>query len=411
MRFCENQIKGVLIQSFMGLVLHAGGPAMAGSLMSDDPSPDADAIANTEEAVAQAHAAYDQALKALKQQQWVQAELLLERVLMFQPEHAEALLQLATLLAQRDRLESAQALIAMLLQDPRTPPLHRHRLQALLDNTYQAASVPLGDGEPAAPPSAARTQLLWSAGYSRNPLGATSATQLTLTLPQGPVTLPLAANAFGSTVATVTMHHQRSSGLELYAQTQHADLAQAHTAGRLALAGPLGLKNHQWSLSTQRAIDGSTRHSAALVRMLDVYTQLMAGIFHDTSLSRTGWLARGQRSFTVASKWPVTAWGEYEHGRPGAVRGGLQALMPIAAQWQLQGLAYGQLDTSGYSKLLKNNAARRLLTVHVEVEYRWPSQTLGGQAALSAYAARRWSNLALFDWNDHGVRLSWLRQW
>ena len=89
--------------------------------------------ADNAEAAAQAQAAYQQALQALEQQQWTQAELLLERVLMFQPEHAEALLQLATLLAQRDRLETAQALIGVLLHDPRTPPAHRRHLQALLD--------------------------------------------------------------------------------------------------------------------------------------------------------------------------------------------------------------------------------------------------------------------------------------
>ena len=50
--------------------------------------------ADNAEAAAQAQAAYQQALQALEQQQWTQAELLLERVLMFQPEHAEALLQL-----------------------------------------------------------------------------------------------------------------------------------------------------------------------------------------------------------------------------------------------------------------------------------------------------------------------------
>ena len=83
----------------------------------------------------------------------------------------------------------------------------------------------------------------------------------------------------------------------------------------------------------------------------------------------------------------------------------------FAPRWQLQGQVSGQWDTSGYSKLLENNAARRLLTAHFELEYRWPSPVLAGQAVLSTYAARRWSNLALFDWNDHGVRISWLRQW
>ena len=388
----------------------------------------------------QAKAAYEQALQALKQRQWTQAELLLERVLMFQPEHAEALVQLATLLAQRDRLESAQALISMLLNDPRTPPVHRGRLQMLLDNSYNdvgaalagigsavnahpngsqaghagGADAPSASAAPGAPALVARTQALFSVGYTRNPLGTTSATQLSLTLPDGIVTLPVVARAQGGGIGTVALHHQRESGLELYAQMQTSTLPQASTSGRVALGGPLGLKNHSWSLSTQRALDGSTRHSAAVVRTLPGNTQLMASVFHESSFKRTDWLVRGQRSVVVSERWPVTAWGEYEHGRgaaPGALRAGMQALVPITPSWQLQSLVYGQWDTSGYNKLLKNNAARKLLTAHVELEYRWPSSHLGGQATFSVYTARRWSNLSLFDWNDHGVRLSWLRQW
>ena len=369
--------------------------------------------ADSAQAAAQAQTAYQQALQALEQQQWTQAELLLERVLMFQPEHAEALLQLATLLAQRDRLETAQALIGMLLHDPRTPPEHRRHLQALLDGSYrQAAAALVGAAAPSAP--ASRTQILLSAGYTRNPLGTTSATQLTLTLPDGSVTLPLAAQAQGGGIATVALHHQKASGVELFAQVQSSTLAQARTSWRMAMGGPLGLQNHSWSMSAQRALDGTTRYGIGVVRALDGDTQLMASLFHDSALQRTDWLVRGQRSAVVANRWPVTAWGEYEHGRgsaPGAMRGGVQALMPLAPQWQLQGLMYGQRDTSGYSKLLQSNAARQLLTANIELEYRLPQPQWGGQAAVSAYFARRWSNLALFDWRDHGLRLSWLRQW
>ena len=406
----------MLARAGLLLALQTGGPALAGEMPDENQPPAVDAFnpGDDAHAAAQARAAYEQALKAIGLEQWTQAELLLERALMFQPEHAEALLQLATLLAQRDRLESAQALIGMLLHDPRTPPMHRRHLQALLDNTYRKAGVALVGGTPAAALPTARTQMLWSAGYTRNPLGATSATQLSLTLPDGLVTLPLTAQAVGAAVATVALHHQRPSGLELYAQLQEASQPQARTSGRFALGGPLGLPNHHWSLGVQRALDGSTRHSASVVRTLEGNTQLMAGIFHESSFGRTDWLVRGQRSFMAANRWPVTAWAEYEHGRtraPGAVRGGMQALMQVAPRWQLQSQIFGQWDTSGYSQLLENNAVRRLVTAHFELEYRWPAPVLAGQARFGAYAARRWSNLALFDWNDHGVRISWLRQW
>lgn len=58
---------------------------------------------------------------ALQQQQWPQAELLLERTPAPYPAHAEALLQLALLLAQRDDPDSAMALIQVLLDDPPPP--------------------------------------------------------------------------------------------------------------------------------------------------------------------------------------------------------------------------------------------------------------------------------------------------
>lgn len=416
MILCVSRVGWVLTRCVLMLALQGSSLAMAAELADPDTQPGTQpdsSQADDAHALAQAQAAYVEALQALEQKRWTQAELLLERALMFQPEHAEALLQLATLLAQRDRLESAQALIAMLLHDPRTPPAHRRRLQSLLDNTYLAADAPPVVDAPAVVPIA-RTQMLWTAGYTRNPLGTTSAAQLTLTLPEGPVTLPLAAQTLGGAVANVAISHQTLSGLELLAQIQTNSHAQAQNSGRFAVGGPLGLQHYQWSLGTQRSLDGGTRHGASLVRALGGNAQVMVGIFRDSASARTDWMVRGQHSFKVANRWPVIGWGEYEHGRigaPGAVRGGVQTVVPIAPRWSVQAQVSGQWDTHGYNKLLENNAARRLLTTHAELEYRWPSAVFSGQAAFSAYAARRWSNLELFAWSDHGVRLSWLRQW
>jgi hypothetical protein len=343
------------------------------------------------------------------------------------------------LLAQRDRLESAQALIDMLLQDPRTPPAHRRQLQALLDSTRPAppvsaqASATRSPAETLSPPG--RTQLLLSVGHSRNPLGITNATQLTLTLPEGPVALPIATQARATAVASLALHHQTPSGFEIFAQTQATGLPQARIASRFAIAGPLGQPGHLWSLGTQTTLDGTTRHSAALVKNLadsptpalatdtqptdspapaTPATQLTASLWHEPGLGRSGWLLRAQRSFLPRPNIPLTAWGEYEHsgqGAPGALRSGMQASAALAPRWQLQGLLQAQADTGGYSPLLKNNAPRRLLSLQTELEYRWPEPLLGGQASASVYAACRWSNLPLFAWRDHGLRLAWLRQW
>jgi hypothetical protein len=426
----HRQLPARTSSSLLALALLA---ASATAFAQNAPAPDAAAqadaqakteAANTQASEAQAQAAYEAALAALQQQRWGQAELLLERALMFQPEHAQALLQLATLLAQRDRLESAQALIAMLLQDPRTPPAHRRQLQALLDSTHPAppvsakASAALNLAETLDPPG--RTQLLLTVGRSRNPLGTTSATQLTLTLPEGPVALPLATQAQATAVASLALHHQTPGGFEIYAQTQATGLPQARTASRFAIAGPLGQPDHLWSLGTQTTLDGTTRHNAAFVKTLAdsptqaPTTQLTASLWHEPNLGRSGWLLRAQRSFLPHASIPLTAWGEYEHsgqGAPGALRSGVQASAGLAPRWQLQSLLQAQADTSGYSPLLKNNAPRRLLSLQAELEYRWPEPVLGGQASASAYVARRWSNLPLFAWQDHGLRLSWLRQW
>ena len=395
-------------------------PAASQLLPASGTSEAADAAeaADTLASEAQAQAAYKAALIALQQQQWGQAELLLERALMFQPEHAQALLQLATLLAQRDRLESAQALIAMLLEDPRTPPAHPAVAQ-----TSAAPSISETPGPPG------RTQLLLSVGPSRNPLGLTSATELTLTLPQGPIVLPIATQARATAVASLALHHQTPAGFEIYVQTQTTSLPQARSASRVAIASPLGLPGYLWSLGTQTTLDGTTRHSAALVKTLadspsqatDTQasasasaTQLTASLWHEPGLGRSGWLLRAQRNFLPRASLPITAWGEYEHSSqsaPGALRSGVQASAALAPSWQLQSLLQVQADTAGYSPLLKNNAPRRLLSLQAELEYRWPDPLFGGQASVSVYAARRWSNLPLFAWQDHGLRLAWLRQW
>ena len=99
----------------------------------------------------EAATAYTLALRSMAQQEWTQAELLLERVLMFQPENAEAMVQLAQLLAQRGRTESAQAIIQALLEDARTPAPQRERLQALqIELGIAPASPPVEEPAPAA---------------------------------------------------------------------------------------------------------------------------------------------------------------------------------------------------------------------------------------------------------------------
>ena len=86
-----------------------------------------------------AELAYQSALAALDAQAWAEAELQFERVLMLNPEHAEARIQLALLLAQRGKFETASGFLQSLIDDPRTPLEHRQRLVDLLAQLKPAA--------------------------------------------------------------------------------------------------------------------------------------------------------------------------------------------------------------------------------------------------------------------------------
>ena len=211
---------------------------------------------------------------ALAAGQWLQAELLLERLLMLHPNDGQALLQLAQLMASQGRVQSARALIAALAQDQRTPPAHRQRLHALLagsdaiaPQSAQQAALDAAAHNPSAP----RTQLIATLGYSTNPLALPHARSLTFTLPGGDITLPLAERPRSAATFNTLVHQRWDSGLELLLASQSAALAQASTGARLALAGPIALplsddaplRSLHWSLSTQRALDTSARHSAA----------------------------------------------------------------------------------------------------------------------------------------------------
>jgi hypothetical protein len=82
----------------------------------------------------------------------------------------------------------------------------------------------------------------------------------------------------------------------------------------------------------------------------------------------------------------------------------------VTAQGKLQLQITAQQDTAPYSVLLENNARRRLLTAYVGFEQQWAS---GANQALvgRVFAGRRSSNLSLFDFQDAGAQLAWVRQW
>lgn len=399
------------------------------------PAPPQDDLAHARR---EADTAYDQALKALAQQQWLEAELLLERALMFYPAHAEALLQLALLLAQRDDPASAQALIQVLLDDPTTSPAHRQRLQSLLANTRAAeAAAQAALMAQHTRPTLPRTVIGWGLAYSSNPLAATDARQLVLTLPQGNVVLPLQQRSNAGTTGQVQLYHRWDQGVELQAATQASNASGAHAAQRLTLMAPLAPLAQAWqrpayaSVALQQTLDGSRRQAATLhwqsvpappdlgdsqAPVADPSPTLYSlGFFSEAQTNRSGWTLRAQHSLPASTTGPrALAWAEYEHARgpsPSALRLGLQGQWTLAPLWQLHAYSYAQADDTGYSVLLENNKPRRILTGYLALEHQLHPQLWGGQLGVTLHWSRRWSNLPLFAWKDQGIGLNWQRQW
>lgn len=387
----------------------------------------------------EAAAAYAQALQALQAQQWTQAELLLERALMFQPEHAEARIDLAQLLAQRGRTESALAILQTLLDDPRTPAPQRARLQTLITNTRSAA-LARRDGAPL-PPLQPRYWAEWTLGRSTNPLVSTSARDLTLTLPSGSVTLPLSPTPKAANYTNAWFGLQTTTGVGLQAQVQYVHLTQASTALRLAAQGPLlgqqsppdandtlasaagqggaaattdGAPQWQWQAQTQRLLDGTERHQLGL-QATQGHWQWQAGLYTEPQLNRRGPYLRLLRAWGpphASAQW--LAWADAEQNRAGGapsfVRAGAQLTLAPAPAWEWQVQAQQHQDLAGYSPLLESGARRRLRTLSLTLDYQL-SAAPAHAWVLRSYAARRWSPMPLFAWRDAGLQLIWRSVW
>lgn len=356
---------------------------------------------------------YAAAREALRTGQWGVAELLLERTLMLQPEHAEALLDLAGLLAQRGRTDGARALVAMLLADPRTPAAHRERLQALLNQAEVASNARQdGDGSMTQVAPAARTVAQISLGYSRNPLLATSAGQIELTTGGGNVVLPVADAPRAGSVLQGVFQHQWPSGLGLSLNWQQASGPESVSGGSVQLAGPLGAAAPAWSweLGAQQSLNGGERFFAGMTREWQGIG-LTLGVFDESQANRRGWLARAQRTSLPTPASRLQSWAELEHavqGATSAVRLGAQWRERLASRWDGAADFHLQADTTGYSPLLANNAPRRIATGRISVDYLLLDLAKLGRVVATGYTSRRWSNLSLFSWVDYGVQLAWL---
>lgn len=245
--------------------------------------------------------AFEQARTEISAQRYERAEILLERVLMLHPENAEARIELALLMARRGLRDGAQALVQSLLDDPRTGPEHAQALRGLkeqiskspttvvnpyaLDTRDAAArltAAALGTAVRTAAQSDATASWRGEASLtaSSNPLARTSSGAITITLPDGPLSLPLSQTAKSGSLSGVTLSRTTATnGAEL--ALQRADVSGTTTAARALAWAQLPLK--QWlpdSLQpdrlppvlayaqAQRGLDGQHRAMAGLTTVL-----------------------------------------------------------------------------------------------------------------------------------------------
>lgn len=367
----------------------------------------------------EARRAFASASLALRQQDWVQAELFLERTLMYAPRHAEARLELALLLARRGRVEAAVAFIESLVRDPSTPQAHRDRLE-------QLRAQLLGDSTPAAvvvatrpEPSRFRVFFEASLGRSTNPLAGTSDNEVSLTFPGGPVVLPIDSQDIQAAVRSQTLTLSGPSGLRLEAQTQDLRGDIDRSSQRLLFSrnvldtrlGPLSA-----TVTGLRGVYGEER--LGVVTSLETgRNRFSLGWTDEPDLGRQSALFRAERALGQGA---FVASLEHEHALetgPSATRLGVSgsARLPYSIMSFMSVSAH--LDHSGYSIYLERNAPRRMVSGQLVVERAWdllrPSSGPSGRVEgfVRVHANARAGNISLFSYKDLGANLGIRLYW
>lgn len=390
-----------------------------------------------------AQATYWQALQALKQEQWVQAELLLERTLLLQPENAQAIVDLAMLLAVRDRPGAARALLTALIEDSRTPPGQLSRLTMLRSSigtstgavpeslsavTANATAASGATGTPAAPgaprpasPSwtaSAPVTTEWLVGFGSNPLISPSTDRLTLTLPDGDYQFPLEQRRRSAGYGSFMLQGSAWRGVEWLAQAQKTDSSGLDPAIRLQAQALLGQGlgvGIQAQGRLQQYTDGSQRRQLGLEVQRGPWA-VVAGLYDEVARSRTGWTGRAGVQATLGGKSlaTVAAWLETEsnrrEGAPGYGGMGFAFAWKPASRSAIQAQALWQRDRAGYNPLLANNAHRWLVSTHAFGEQEI-SRTSRSVWLVRAYTTRRLSNIGLFEGGDKGIQVIWRNTW
>lgn len=354
----------------------------------------------------QADLAYAAATAALSQQNWAEAELGFERVLMFNPQHAEARVHLALLFARQGKIAAATGFLQSLVDDPRTPSAHRARLQNLVS---QLDTQPPGAPPQPVPEPASRLEAQFSVGYTRNPYARADINTLTLTLPEGRAVFPVEQSLSPASLATASLSYlaPNQCGADLHHQSWGG--AEPQSASRLLVFCYTSLQSQQLQLfaSTQQATDGTERSTAGLSLPTPAW-RLTAQLFQEPSQSRQGYALRLDHLLAQSSGAITLLFAEAENattGLPGYAKLGLQQTHPFTPTLNLWGQLSYQRDLGAYSPLLENGAARSLLLAQASLEH-----TLGNfggwKLANTLQYTNRTSNIELFRFNDLTVKIS-----
>jgi len=380
--------------------------------------------------------AFELAREEIKSRRFDRAEILLERVLMLQPENAEARIELALLMAGRGNRDGAQALLQSLIDDARTDLLQAQELKNLqafirLGKSPALGLSPFALNAPArlsastrAPNPSAASHAIWrgelSLGRSSNPLARTAAQAITITLPDGALSLPLTQTDRAGIMSGANLSRTTDTGgFEL--ALQGANVTGASTASRAVVWGRLPLAawpaTQNWPpvlayLLIQRGLDRQHRAQTGLTAIGGQQKYSLSNYYEYSSQDHGMiWRLEHRQPRWLGADWFATVERSKSATGPQAYwRASVVGEYPLRERAKLSLEFAKQEDSYAYSYLLENGAHRNLKSLHVVYE---KQHALEGEKTFvwRVFTGERQSNLSLFDYKETGFKLSLVNKW
>ena len=378
-----------------------------------------------------------------------QATVWLERSLMLDPANLGAQADLAMAMAASGDLSLLQGLLQEWRNRSDVPAALRRRLEALSEGGYKKPFPAIRFGLPVAKADwATQGEVSLLAGHETNLDRAPSLTELTLTIPDGPIVLPVEGQprrggarvgALSYLVAYVPNeslavragfgalarkspdnketdwrqnHAQVSAHLQSAPWRATAELGFAWVNGRLG--EPYRQKRKAWGV--ERAIDAcQVRFAAEGERRLQEQSRQLNANYKGRSLSIQcqSDLSKRAISLSVRKGVDTPTSGERPGGRQEARGQQLQLASPAWAGSRLQATwrVHKATDSEGYSELLDNGAIRRTRLTQWVLEATLPLPGPGLQLVIDHQVTKQTSNLPLFGFDARSTYLGLLYRW